>query len=326
MISESDPGSIDELLSPLRASPRSSAIISDLDGTLAPIVERLADVGDKVRKGQVVARLDSQEQQADLQVAVATLRSAQAQQTQAQQDFDRQERLLDNGVSTRATVDAAREALLRANASVESAQAQLDTARDVLSHTELKADADGVITTRNAEVGQVAQAAQLVFTLARNGPRDAVFNVDETLFLGPESDFEKEIEVRPLSGGEPMKATVREISPTIDTSTGTIRVKLGIEGDTNVSLGSPVTATVRYKPVMTIRIPWSAMASDAGHPAVWVVDPDSRKVALVPVEVLTYASGFFSVSSGLEPGQVVVTNGAKFLSEGEVVTVEEVGQ
>jgi membrane fusion protein, multidrug efflux system len=290
------------------------------------IIERLADVGDRVEAGQVLARIDSEEQQADLQVAVATLQSAQAQQTQAQQNFDRQQRLLSNGVATRATVDEAREALLRANATVESSEALLDAARDTLSHTELKADADGVITTRDAEVGQVAQAAQLIFTLARDGPRDAVFNVDETLFLGPGNDLEKDVEVRPLSGGKPMQAMVREISPTIDTSTGTIRVKLGIEGDPNVSLGSPVLAIARYKPVMAIELPWSAMASDAGRPAVWVVDAESAKVSLRPVEILSYGSGSFSVSSGVTPGEIVVTNGTKFLSEGEIVTMQDADQ
>lgn len=288
------------------------------------IIERLADVGDRVKAGQVLARIDAQEQKADVEVARATFLSAQAQKTQAQQAFDRQEALFATGVTTRSALDEAREALLRARATVDSARALVDTASDSLAQTELKADADGVITARNAEVGQVAQAAQLVFTLAHDGPRDVVVNADQSVLLGRQ--IEDGVEIRLLSGGPAIKATVREISPTIDTSTGTVRVKLGLEDAPQVRLGSPVVATARYKPISTIELPWSAMTSYAGKPAVWVVDPQTRAVAVRPVDVLSYRSGRFSVQSGVKPGEIVVSNGTKFISNGEVVAFEGAGQ
>jgi membrane fusion protein, multidrug efflux system len=290
------------------------------------ITKRMADVGDRVEAGQVLAEIDAEEQQADVQVALATLQSGQAQQTQAKQALDRQESLFSTGVTTRASLDEARESLLTANATVDSAKAQYDTARDTLAQTELKADANGIITTRDAEVGQVAQAAQLIFTLAQDGPRDAVFNVDESLFLGLGRDFESEVDIHPLTGGNPMKATVREISPSIDKTTGTIRIKLGIAEDAKVSLGSPVVAIVHYKPITAIRLPASAIASDAGQPAVWVVDPKTSKVSLRPVEVIVYGSSHFSVRSGVTPGEIVVTNGTKFISDGDVVAFQGAGQ
>ena len=284
------------------------------------IIERLADVGDRVKAGQVLARIDAQEQKADLEVARASLLSALAQKTQTQQAFDRQKALFTTGVTTRSNLDETREALLRAQATVESAQAVVATARDGLAQTDLKADADGVITVRNAEVGQVAQAAQLVFTLARDGPRDVVVNVDESILIRRE--IEDEVEIRLLSGGDAIRARVREISPTIDTSTGTIRVKLGLESAPEVRLGSPVVAVAHYKPVTAIELPWSAMTSYGGQPAVWIVDPETRAVSIRPVDVAIYKSGRFSVRSGVTPGEIVVSNGTKFLSNGEVVAFE----
>lgn len=299
----------------------SARVQSDLSFRVSGrITERLVDVGERVAAGQVLARIDAQEQQADLQVALATLLSAEAQRTQAQQAFDRQQALFATGVSTRASLDEAREALLMAQATVGSAQALADTARDTLAQTDLTADADGVITARNAEVGQVAQAAQLVFTLAHDGPRDAVINADESAFLAGE--LEDKVEVRLLSGGDAIKATVREVSPTIDTATGTIRVKLSLENAPGVSLGSPIVASARYKPVSTIELPWSAMTSYAGQPAVWIVDPNTRAVSIRPVEILNYQRGRFSIRSGVTPGEIVVAIGTKFLSEGEVVAFE----
>jgi membrane fusion protein, multidrug efflux system len=292
--------------------------------TSGRIAERLVDVGDRVKAGQVLARIDPQEQKADLQVAVATLKSAEAQQTQAQQAFDRQQSLFSTGVTTRAALDAAQEALLTGQATVRSAQARVDAARDTLAQTDLKADADGIITARSAEVGQVAQAAQKIFTLAHDGPRDAVINIDESALLGRQ--IEDEVEVRQISGGPAYKAKVREVSPSINTSTGTIQVKLELLNAPDVRLGSTIIATARFKPLAMIDLPWSAMASYAGRPAVWVVDPKTGAVSMRPVEVITYASERFSVASGVSEGEIVVSNGTKFLSDAEVVAVEGIAK
>jgi RND family efflux transporter MFP subunit len=284
------------------------------------IIERLADIGDHVTSGQVLARIDPSEQQADVDVAVASFNSAVAQRTQAQQAFDRQQRLFETGVTTRASLDSAQETLTRAQASVEAAQAAVGTARDALAKASLKADADGIITARNAEVGQVAQASQQVFTLAHDGPPDAVLYLDESVFLGRK--LLDEVEVTPVSGGKPARAVVREVSPAIDSSTGTIRVKLQVEEGAGLRLGSPVTATLRYEPLTAIELPWSAMSSLEGKPAVWLVDPQTRQVSLHSVDILTYTSGAFTVSAGVKTGDLVVSNGTKFLSAGETVTFE----
>lgn len=300
-------------------------IQSDLSfRTSGRIIQRLVDVGDRVKNGQILARIEDEEQKAELQVAIANLNSAQALFTQAQQAFARQRNLFATGVTTQATVDDAQEAILTAQASVQSAQAQVDTSRDALRQTDLKADADGVITARNAEVGQVAQAAQAVFTLAYDGPRDAVINADESAVLGRE--IEDVADVTLLSGGGTFKARLREVSPAIDTTTGTIRVKLGLEGGREAPLGSSVVVIARYKPRAVIELPWSAMASSNGNPAVWLIDPKTRTVQLHPVKVDAYASGHFEVASGLNVDDIVVSNGTKFLSDGDVVRYEGAAQ
>jgi membrane fusion protein, multidrug efflux system len=284
------------------------------------IIERRVDVGDHVKAGQILARIDAEEQRADMEVAQASLQSAEAQLMQAQQAFDRQQNLFSTGVTTRAALDSAQEALLSGKAVVQSAQAQVDTAKDALRQTDLLADSDGIIVARNAEVGQVAQTAQTVFTLAHDGPRDAIVKADESVLLGGE--LEQDVEVRMLAGGEPIAAAVREVSPTIDTSTGTIRVKLGLTDAPDIRLGSTVIVTARFKPEPTIELPWSAMASDKGKSAVWIVDPKTNAVSVRPVEVATYASGHFDVVSGVSDGDIVVAGGTQFLGAGQVVTFE----
>jgi RND family efflux transporter MFP subunit len=282
------------------------------------IIERLVEVGQSVKAGQLLARIDPEEQKADLDVAAANLQSAEAQQTQAQLAYDRQQSLFRTQVTTRAALDQAQEALLTAQASTKSAQALLETAQDTLSYTELKADADGMITARNAEVGQVAQAAQVVFTLAHDGDRDAVFEVVESAFLRPiDGDGTVTLLSNPT---QKIAAKVREISPTIDSSTGTIKVKVAISSDAPIPLGAPVVGRFNYVSQDVIQLPWSAMTSKGGKPAIWIVDPASSAVSARAVDVAGYETGSFIVKSGVSEGDVVVTDGTKFLRAGEIVS------
>ncbi|MEZ2126958.1 MULTISPECIES: efflux RND transporter periplasmic adaptor subunit [unclassified Sinorhizobium] len=283
------------------------------------IIERLVDVGTPVKAGQLLARIDAEQQKAELDVATANLQSAEAQETQARLAFDRQQNLFRTQVTTRAAFDQAQEALLTARGATKSAQAQLETAQDALSYTELRADADGIITSRSAEVGQVAQAAQAIFSLAHDGSRDAVFDVFESLFL--EREIEDVVDVSLLSDpSHKLNARIREISPTIDSSMGTIRVKVGLNGDTSMPLGAPVAGYFHLKRHDVIQLPWSAMASKSGQPAVWVVNPGSSAISMRPIEVGEYETGSFTVKSGVSPGDIVVSEGTKFLRSGEVVS------
>ncbi|WP_436799539.1 efflux RND transporter periplasmic adaptor subunit [Rhizobium oryzicola] len=289
------------------------------------IVERKVDVGAVVKAGDLLARIDAEQQLADVAVAEANLNSAKAQEVQARLAFQRQQSLFGTQVTTQAALDSARETLTTAQGSVASAQAALDSARDALSYTELRADADGIITARDAEVGQVAQAAQSVFSLAHDGPRDAVFDVYESLYLNRKP--EGRVTVSLISDpSRKMVADVREISPTIDTTTGTIRVKVGIDQSAGLPLGAPVVGSFQSGTFEQLELPWSALTSTLGKPSVWVVDPATSKVSSHPIEVASYQTGILLVSSGLKAGDMVVVEGLKFIRPGEKVAYEEMKQ
>lgn len=125
------------------------------------MTERLVDVGDHVAAGDVLARIDPAQQQADVAASDAAVRSAEAQLRQTTSAFDRQKALLAQGFTTRSAYDSAEEAQRTAQGSLDAARAQLQTSRETLSYTELKADAPGVVTARNIEVGQVTQIDRL---------------------------------------------------------------------------------------------------------------------------------------------------------------------
>src|SRR5262249_11423990 len=141
------------------------------------ILENDRKLGDQIGTGQVVARLESQNERNALRVARANLASAQAQLTQARDHFERQDILLLQGWTTRANHDQATQAMQTAKSQVDAAEAQLETADDQLSFTELKADAPGIVTAVGPRAGEVVQAGQMIVTLARRDGRDAIFDV-----------------------------------------------------------------------------------------------------------------------------------------------------
>ncbi|WP_244889853.1 efflux RND transporter periplasmic adaptor subunit [Microvirga massiliensis] len=297
---------------------------SDLSFRVAGrISERLVNVGDHVTADQVLARLDPQQQQATLTAAEAAVQAAEAVLRQNTSTYERQKALLAQGFTTKREHDQAQEAFRTAQASLDTAKAQLGTARDHLSDTVLRAGVPGVITARKAEVGQVVQVAQTVFAIAQDGPRDAVFNIYEAIFTHEPADPAIALTLVSDPAVE-AKGTVREISPTVDPSSGTVRVKVGIEHPpAAMTLGAAVIGQGRFQPRKLVMIPWSALSSENGHPAVWTVDPQTRTVLLKPVTVEGYDTGKVVVREGLRPGEVVVTGGTQFLRPRQVVAFVE---
>lgn len=282
------------------------------------VLERQADVGSHVRTGDVLARLNDTEQQADVSVARAALESAQAVVRQKMLNFERSRSLLQSQAIAQAIFDEARKELTSTQAILESAEAALATAEDALSYTELRADADGIITARNLEVGQVVSAAQSVFTLAHDGPRDAVFDVFEAFFLdGPPL---ADVEVAPVGDRTlAVHAGIREVSPVIDTKAGTIRIKVGFPQDAQWPLGTPVVGTLRSSPRDGIVLPYNAITSANGKPAVWLVNTENGSVSRREISVARYRKSDFVVTGGIVPTDIVVTEGGKFLREGQAV-------
>ena len=203
---------------------------------------------------------------------------------QATSSYERQRALLAQGFTTKREHDQAEEAYRTAQASLDTHEAQLGTARDHLSDTVLRAGVSGVITARSAETGQVVQAAQTVFTIAQDGPRDAVFNVYELIFT---RDPPIPPSTLTLVSDPAVKAkgTVREISPTVDTATGTVRVKVAIDiTPAAMTLGAAVIGEGRFQIRKLVMVPWRRSSSGNGQPAVWIVDPRTKTVSLRPID------------------------------------------
>ena len=287
-----------------------------LDGRM---IERPVNVGDVLTAGQVVAKLDPQIQQNGLNTAQANLASLKAQLREAGITFWRQQELLKDGWTSRAKFDEAEHKLQTIQAQVDAAQAQVRIAEEQLSYTVLSADAPGAVTAKGAEPGEVVHAGQMIVQLARQGGRDAVFDVPEQLMrTGPRDPL---VQIA-LTNDPTVRATgrVREVAPQADATTRTFQFKVGIiDPPQGMELGSTVTGSIKLSAPPGVEIPASALTEAEGRPAVWVVDPNTKTVTLRNVDVLRHDPATVVISQGLQAGDLVVTAGVQTLHPGQKI-------
>ena len=284
------------------------------------IIERKVDVGDHIQANKVLARLDPKDLKIQVQTAQASVYAQQAQVVQTRAAFIRQQKLLPKGYTSQSEYDAANAAQLSAQSALAAAQAQLANAREQLSYSNLVAEAPGVITARQAEVGQVVQATMPIFTLARDGARDAVFNVYESLFIEPPKD--PTVQVTLLSDPTiKVKGQIREITPTVAAQSGTLQIKVQLDTlPKGMDLGSIVTVNLSPAPRPSVELPWSALTKDVSEPAVWVVD-GQNSVRIQRVTVGRYLTGSVIINDGLKDGENVVVAGGQLLHPGMQVEI-----
>jgi RND family efflux transporter MFP subunit len=286
------------------------------------IIQRSVDVGDRVTAKQVLAKLDPKDLQTSVDSAEAQVVAEQALVKQNAAAFVRQQKLLPKGYTSQSEYDSAQAALRSSQSALSAAQAQLANAKDQLSYTSLVADAPGIITARQAEVGQVVQATMPVFSLARDGDRDAVFNVYEALLA--EKPKDQTITLSLLDNPTiKTTGTVREVTPAVSAQSGTVQVKVGLNSvPAGMELGSVVSATARGSGKSVIELPWSALTKNISDPAVWIVD-DKGQAQLHTVTVGRYLTGKVIISGGLDGGEKVIVAGGQLLHPGMEVEIAE---
>lgn len=287
------------------------------------MIERSVNIGDRVTAGQVVARLEQEPARNALRTARANLESARGELVRAENEFNRQRRLLASGATARSQFDQAEQALRAARAQVDSMRAQLDTAQDQLDYTRLIADVAGSVTARGAEPGEVVEAGRMIVRVALQGGRDAVFDVPERLMrvIGLGTEVAVALATDPAT-----RATgrVREVSPQADPVTRTFQIRVGLRTPpATMRLGSTVTGAIQLAATPGIDVPASALTQVNGQAAVWVVDPSSLTVSLRPIRVERYDLANVRVAEGLAANDIVVTAGVQALRPGQKVRLLE---
>lgn len=286
------------------------------------LVKRQAELGQRVRAGQLLAQLDAQDYKLSVDSALAQLGAAVTNRDLAAADYKRFKELKDQNFISGAELERRDATLKAAQAQVDQAQAQLTSQRNQGAYTNLLADVSGVVTAVEADPGQVVNAGTPIVRIAQDGPRDVVISVPEDkvglLKVGAEMD------VRPWASPSHLSARVREVSASADPVTRTYLVKVGLDPKDALPLGS--TASVLPKSMglqnsQVIKLPTSALKHEGNATAVWLLDPGTMTVKAQAVEIVTADGNEAVVGRGLTPGMLVVSAGVHVLSPGQKVTI-----
>lgn len=279
------------------------------------IVERLVDVGQTVKAGQPLMRIDD----TDLRLALAAKRNAvaaaRAVLVQASADEKRYAALVKGGLAaTPQRYEQAKAALDTAQAQFEVAEAQADVAENEATYSTLTAGVDGTVVATLGEPGQVVAAGQTVIQLAHAGPREAVVALPETIRPALGSSAKASVYG---STGTPSTASLRQISDAADAQTRTYEARYVLDGPAaSAPLGSTVTITITSgEGQAAVTVPIGAVLDDGARTGVWVVDRASSSVRFVPVEIKRLG-GEEATVTGVELGTEVVALGAHLLKEG----------
>jgi len=281
------------------------------------IVQRLVNVGDRVEVGEVIARLDENDLQLAENSAKAAVASARSRRDVARDNFERGKALLPQAVISQQVQDTRRNELDAAASALDSAEAQLRLATNSVEYATLKADKAGIVTSVMGEPGQVVSAGQIIITLAQAGETEIAVAV-------PEQDSGH------LAIGQPAKITlwagprvstlgrIREIAGQADPASRTYAIRISIPQPPPIMrLGMTATVTLRIDDeAAALVVPVAALTESDGSSVVFVVEPANKTVRKTPITVAGTAEDGVRITSGLNPGDLVVIAGAQFLRDG----------
>ncbi|WP_018013458.1 efflux RND transporter periplasmic adaptor subunit [Teredinibacter turnerae] len=288
------------------------------------IAERLVDTGQAVTQGQALLRLDPDDlalQARALQEAVA---AARARAEQAAYEEGRYRDLVAAGTVSRSVYDQVKAAADTAGAELAAAQAQAEVAQNNTSYATLRADADGMVVATLAEPGQVVSAGQTVLRIARDGQREAVIHLPETLRPALGSGAYAQLYG---AAAQEQRTHLRLLSDAADPLTRTFEARYTLSGAlAQAPLGATVTVTIPAEPSATkrLQIPVSAVFDPGDGAGVWVVTGEPATVVWRPVQVVALVGEVAQVEGQLGVGERVVALGAHLLHASQSVRLDAV--
>lgn len=287
------------------------------------VVERIVEIGDAVKAGQVLARLDPADYRLAVQAAADQVQAATVDAQQAASDEARFGRLLADGSVGAADHERQKARADAAAARLDQARRQLELARNREGYAALVAPYAGVVTAIRFERGQVVPEGQPVLSLARDDDREVVVDLPED-WVGRS----RQLQATAAPWTDPqarMPVALRELSPQASTPGRTYRARFAATQEARAQLSAlPLGSTVQLTlsapqaGLATVALPVSALLKGSGPAGVWTLNAQGSGLVFTPVKVLAIDDTTVQVS-GLAQGSRVVTVGAQKLDAGTVV-------
>ena len=275
-----------------------------------------ADVGARVKRGQLLAELSRDSVQAEVRRYQAALASARASLAQAKANADRARQVRGSGAISEQQVNDYLATELTAQAAVDLAEAQLSSQKVTLSQTRIVAVDDGIVTSRSALLGQVVSAGSELFRLQRQERLEWQAEVDAQQLGLVRQGAHSQIT---LPSGQQARGTVRLAAPTLSTSTSRANVFVTLPAGSGAKAGMFASGQIEAGLQQVLTVPESALVLRDGHSYLFEAGADG-KVARRTVTTGTHRDGLVALVSGLGAGGRVVKSGGAFLADGDLVT------
>lgn len=283
------------------------------------LVSVLANVGDVVKKGQVLAQLNPAPVEAEFEAANAQLMEAQAALAQAVATLERAKRLAPSGGVSQQELTLYETQKQTAAARLNAARAQLKTQQLRLDSATLLAPDDGIISARSVSEGAIVQAGSELFRLIRQGRLEWRAEVKGETLL--KLRVGQAVTVKsPL--GPDVEGHIRQISPTIDLATRNGLVYVDLPLGTNLKAGLSVSGTLAMSRRQALVLPSSAVRHDGVGGRVFKVNADGR-VEAVDVQIGRVQDAHEEITSGLDAHTQVVAMDVESLKSGEPVQLQD---
>ena len=286
------------------------------------VSERLVEVGQRVKKGEILFRLDPEDMELQWRVAEADHISAQSLLKQSAAEEARLKQLRTTGSVSQSEYDLGLSNRDVAKARVDAADRRLTLATNQRTYCDLIADSDGLITSIQAEAGQVVNVGQPVLQLMQNSELEATVSLPENLV----ADVQKLRATATFWSmpGVELQAELRELSPMADPVSRTYDAKFRLKDPSKaLAIGMTVTILLNNSEEDGICIPITSIAGSKNHPLVWRIDPKTGRVEPVSVEILQYRTESAIVRAPFQQGDKIVSAGVQRVDANSLVRIWE---
>ena len=284
------------------------------------VIARYVDIGNSVKKGQLLAKLDPSDYQLSEGSSISQLASAKANYLQQKANLDRYTELLKQNFVSQASFDSQKSAFENAKSQYEQATNQLQNSKNQVGYTELTAPSDGVISSISMDAGQVVSAGQIVATMAVSGDKEVEIELPESLinnyYVG-ESAI-----IKLWASDKSYHGTIRVINQANNQQTRTFTARISIQdADASIKYGMSSDVIIAHKDdTFATQLPLSSIYSKDSKNYVWVLD-NSNIVNLIEVKVIKIDGSNVMVNGNLKQGMNIVSAGVNFLHSGEKVNI-----
>jgi HlyD family secretion protein len=293
------------------------------------LTDVLANVGDQVKKGQVLARVDDDTIAAELAQSKAALAEAQATAAEATANADRARQMGPQGAFTKQQINQYLTTEKTAASRVVAARAKVQADELRMAHTRVVAPDDGVISARAATVGSLTQPGQELFRLIRGGRLEWRAEVTAAELGRIRPGLAVHVVPPGAAAGARIEGTVRMVAPTVDAQTrnAIVYVDLPKGGAPGAPAAAGMFARGEFQlgSGSALTLPQTAVLLRDGFSYAHVIGPDG-KVKQVKVTTGRRSGDRVEITGGLEPGARVVESGGAFLADGDTVRVVEPNQ